>query len=214
MGLYPRSTLRAELEGIIGRNPDAANVTLNRWLDFGYLDLAGLLDFERLHNTWTLAVTAGTYEYNNDPLLADPSRYMGTRVVFNPTTRKRLDWVPIADFLTYDLTSQTSPIRWSLKGSKILVQPTGAASLEVTYKEAPAAFADDNAKTVLASIWDQVVVLLAASHGFSALNEEERSAYFLQKAQQHIQTHITEDRIEEDAGGMLPSYPKFQEVTS
>lgn len=198
----------------MGRNPDAANVTLNRWLDFAYMDLAALVDFERLYNTWDLATVAGTFEYANTPLQADPSRYMGTKAVFNTSTRRRLDWVPFADFLTYDITSQTPPLRWSLRGDQILIQPPGAATLQVVYKEAPVAFASDSSKTVLSTIWDQVLVMLAASHGFSTLNEEERSAYFLQKAQQHIQTHITEERIEESLGGLMPTYPKFQEVTA
>lgn len=211
MGLQTLANLRAELEGTIGRNPDALNVVLNRWVNFGYLDLASKVDFYVLDNRFVITTAAGQFEYPHTALQADPLRHLATKLVWDETGKRRLDWLPLPDFYSYDLQNPGVPQYWTIDGDLLLVSPPEGASrnLRVVYKEAPAPLVNDTDVTVLPSVWDLAVVQLAASHGFAALNEEQRSAYWLQEAIQYIQTRISESRAEVEMPGLEPSYPRF-----
>ncbi|MCI0529460.1 MAG: hypothetical protein L0Y56_18630, partial [Nitrospira sp.] len=151
------------------------------------------------------------FEYNHIALQATPMRHLATKLVFDETGGRRLDWVPLADFYTYDLTNLGIPQYWTIDGNLLLISPpaSGVRSLRVVYKEAPAVLTDDLSVTVLPSVWDLPVIMLAASHGFAMLNEEQRSAYWLQEAMQYIQTRISEGRAEAETPGLEPSYPSF-----
>lgn len=212
MGVVSLSNFRAEVT--MGLNRDPGTIPVNRWVNFAYLSVASAVDVEVLYKRWTLSTSVGVFEYNNTPLVTAPLNYAATRSVWDTVDKKPLQWVPINDLLSYEFGTNGIADRWSLNGTKVVIQPPAAVSrsLEVVYRALPDIMTADADVTEIAPHWDFAIAMLATAHAFAIENEEERAVIWFQKAQNYIQTRITEQRAEESLGGLGRSIPQFAEA--
>ena len=202
MGLMTLANFRTDVQSALG-DKGIGNSRLDRWINFGYHDLGGSVDFEILEKDTTTATVSGTQT------IAVPTDTEIIRLIKDTTNDTLLGWLQKAEMFRRAITPTATPTHWSRHGGLIYLHPVPNAIINmfIVHKEAPVILSSSGAKTVLADIWDPAVFLLAVHHGLLALGEEQRSASWLGRAISYIQSKVTEQDIQAVTPGLDPSLP-------
>jgi len=155
-----------------------------RWVNRAYIDLASSYDFDELEESTTITTSSGTAEYE-----ASASDILSVISLVDDTNNVQLyPWTR----WQYDRATQGSassitgtPIYWFISGVgsnsrrnfTFYPTPAGTYTINVIYKEKPAelVLTPSATSSVLLEPWDEVVVLLAASRGWRALGDDDKS---------------------------------------
>lgn len=189
------SEYRTDLQRALG-NLGLTNTELDRYINHGYLDIVGGVDFSALEAVETQALTIGTREY------AVPDDTLMIKMVVNDTQNDILEFVPVTEFYRRRVVVNAAPEEWTRLGNEIQVNPPpdAADDLHIIYKVAPDELTADTDEIVIPSIWDPAVLHMAVFYGLMAKGEEDRALAYKQSAMAYIQTRITEE--EEYAHGL------------
>lgn len=182
------SDFRTEVQSAIG-DRGFTNSRLDRWINFGYLDLAGAIDFEELTDT---AAFAGVIGQNNYPVPAD-ARIV--QLVINETDQRLLQFVDKSEFFRLERTVNAPPLKWTRVNDEILLNPTPDAtdSFTIVYKKDPTRLINAADLIVLPDTWDAAVTILGTYHGLLAVGEEQRATQWFARAVNYIQSRITQE---------------------
>lgn len=154
-----------------------------RWVNRAYIDLASSYDFNELETSTTLTVSAADAE--PELTVTDVLDIISV----TDTTNKNLLY-PWSRW-QYDKATQGNastitgnPIYWFESGStggypSITLYPTPAAStaLSIVYRQVPTelVLTPSATSSALSPPWDEVLILLAASRGWRALGDDDKS---------------------------------------
>lgn len=203
MGAMTLANFQAEIQSCVGdRGSDTTRLT--RWLNFGYLDVAGAIDFEEFNFIDTSQSTViGTQSVNI------PAGSMVVQFVRNTTGNSLLAWLPRVEFQRRPITPTGTPTHWTTQGTKILLNPTPSAivTLAIGYKKPPTLLAVDADATSLPDVWDPAIYMMAVHHALLALGEEQRASAWFNRAAGYIQSRMTQQDLIQDAAGLGASIP-------
>jgi len=191
MGVLTLADFRTEIQSSTG-NRGIDNARLDRWINFGYLDLAGAIKFASLDDKIVIPTVASqaNYAITGSPLLI--------RFVVDATSNLLLGWhTPVEYFRVKDAVTGTAA-KWTREKDEIFIHPVpaGVVSLEVYVKEEPVLLIATGDVTVLPATWDNAIFLLSTHHALLALGEEQRAAAWFNRAITYIQSRISEDQLE------------------
>lgn len=188
MGYMLLTDFRTEVQSSVG-DRGFTNARLDRWINFGYLDLAGAIDFEELTETDTFNAVIGQ---NNYPIPID-ARLI--QLVINDTDETLLQFIDKSEFYRLNRTAQAPPLKWTRVEEEILLNPTPDAtdSFITVYKKDPVRLLNDGDTTILPDTWDAAVTLLATYHGLLAIGQEQRATQWFARAVTYIQSRITQE---------------------
>lgn len=188
MGTMSLFDFRGDVQAALGER-GFSDARLNRWINFGYLDLTGAVQFEELNKFSILATVIGQREY------ATPARVRLLQSVARDGG-DLLDFVDRTEFFRLVLANGTA-VRWTRIGTQILLHPTpdSVENLTQLFTEFPALLAADADVTVIPTTWDAAVFLLAVHHGFLAIGEDDRALAWLSRAVQYIRARVTDDEL-------------------
>lgn len=203
MGFMQLSDFETDLQSALGQNV-GANSRLDRWINFGYLDLATAEDFEILDAVDTSQSTTNGVNFVNVP-----TNTMIVKIIRDTTHDNKLQWVNKDEYWRQPQSQTGNPIRWTRDAGKLLLHPVpnGAFQLQITYKKPPTLLASSSDKTVLPDAWDPAVFYLAVHHAFMALGQEGRAMAWLQRAASYMQSRLSEVKLHAVTPGLGPSLP-------
>lgn len=113
--------------------------------------------------------------------IAKPSDALFVNEVVDTTNKRRLDWIPLAQYAektdTATPASYGPPSYWTRRGNNIHLYPTpgGAYAMTIDYRMLPAALSADASTTVLSPEWDGVVLELAVWAARNWIGEPEKA---------------------------------------
>ena len=202
MGYMTLANFRTDVDSALG-SKGIDNTRLDRWINFGYHDLGGSVDFE------SLETNTSTNTVSSTQTIAVPSLAEIVKLVKDTTNDKLLGWIPKAELFRRAITPTATPTNWTRHGDLIYFTPVPNAiiAMFIVYKIAPTRLTSSGAVTVFADIWDPAVFLLSVHHGLLALGQEARSASWLGRAISYIGSRITEVDMHATASGLGTSLP-------
>lgn len=203
MGYMTLSDFRIDLQSALG-DRGLHDPRLDRFINFGYLDLCGAVDFEVLE---AQDVSQSTAIGNQN--LNVPANAMLVRIVRDTTVGRLLGWIPKVEFYRRAFTPNAAPLNWTRDGAVIKLNPTPNAvdAMLIIYKKTPVLLAATTDVSVIPDIWDPAIFLLSVHHALLALGEEQRSTTWLARAISYIQSRMTENDLHENASGLGASIP-------
>lgn len=206
MGLLTGSEFSDDLQLMLG-NRGFTPIQLLRWLNFGYFDVAGAIDFPELDLSTSPSLAL------NGNALPVPADAMVIKVIKDVTADVKLNWLPLDEFMRPKVSSG-QPIYWTRDGSTIhfrpslgKIVPAAPHSITIYYKKEPVAITSGT-RSVFARTWDVAILKLAGSHALYSLGEEARGAALYNAAIAYMQTRLTEENLNALYRGLEPSLPK------
>lgn len=208
MGYMALSDFRTEVQSALG-NRDFSDARLDRWINFGYLDLVGAIDFEELISTTPLNTQIGLTSYT---IPVDDVRLI--QLIQDNTNQNLLQFINKAEFYRLDLVTQGTPIKWTRVGDLISLNPTPSAIVQLTivYARDADRLINVGDVTVLPDTWDAAVVLLATYHGLLAIGQEQRATQWFARAVNYIQSRVTQEEAFVRTPGLGLTYAVPREI--
>ena len=202
MGYMTLANFRTDVQSALG-SKGIADGRLDRWINFGYHDLAGSVDFETLESETTTATVASTQT------IAVPTGAEIIKLVKDTTNDSLLGWVPKTELFRRSITPTAVPEVWSRHGDLIYFAPVPNAIINmfIVHKNPPTRLTASGNTSTFPDIWDPAVFLLSVHHGLLALGEDQRSASWLGRAISYIGSRITEVDMHSQAAGLGASIP-------
>ena len=202
MGYMTLDDFRTDLQSALG-DRGFENPRLDRWINHGYLDLAGSVDFEVLNTDASIDTVAATQTIDT------PSGAMIVQLVRDQDNDNLLGWVPKVEFFRRSASVSGKPTHWTRHGDLIYLYPIpdDAYEMWVPYKAAPELLAATLDVSVLPDIWDLAIFYLSAHHALVALGDEQRAASWFSRAVLYIQSRMTETDLHATAAGLGASLP-------
>jgi hypothetical protein len=212
MGVMTLADFRSELNDVVGDRAVVAAARVNRWINFGYLDVTGAVEFAELEELPTVNTAIGTESY---AVPADARAVLGVM-----TPDKMLGWMPKHEWMRIRNSTTGAPIRWTRLGNQLKISPIPSSVMTLTLliKKEAAALALDTDVTVLPDTWDLAIHYLSVSHAWYALKELASGTAWLNRAISYIQTRAIEEHrelIEPGLGATLtPSIQQMAEAVA
>lgn len=197
MGFMALSDFRTDVNTALG-NRGLPNAQVDRWVNFGYLEVTSAVRFEVLDGTDTIA-TVMSQNY-----IVAPTEVQYIRLVRDTSNDYLLGWVPKNVYYMKLQATSDVPKVWTRDGLNILLHPVpdAAYNLDVVSKKTPTLLSGDGDVTVLSDAWDPVILALAIHYGLLTLNEEQRALVWLQRAVAYAASRLTEEDLEIETRGL------------
>ena len=106
---------------------------------------------------------------NGFAVVSPPTDCLITREIYDSTNTRRLDWIPLSEYVNKtdraDTSAEGQPQKWTRMGSYYYLWPTPDAtySLLVYYKKRPTALSGASDVTAIGKEWDDIILELATS---------------------------------------------------
>ena len=197
MGILTLADFRTDLQSALG-DRGIGNARLDRWINFGYLDLAGSVDFA------TMDANTSTNTVNATQTIAVATNALFIKFIKDTTSDALLAWTPSVELFRRNITPTAQPDSWTREGDSIYLHPVpdGVYALVQYYKKPPTVLSASGDKTVFADTWDDAVYNLAVHHALLVLNEEQRATVWLARAISYIGSRITEADYHGSSAGL------------
>lgn len=195
MGYMALSDFRSSVQSALG-NRSLANASLDQYINFGYLDIAGAITFQVLNSEYSLTTLAANFSVDA------PSNIFSVLHIRNVSNRKLLTWMPLPDlFRKIPLTPPGEVVGWNHYGSKIYLFPTADAvyTLNAFVRRSPDRLTDAADVSVLPDEFDTPILMMANYYGFLLNAEEERASYWLGLAINNLQAKLVESDVDPHA---------------
>jgi hypothetical protein len=207
MGLMTLADFREDLQSALGER-GYANARLDRWINFGYLDLTGAVEFEVLADDEEIDTA------NGQNYIATPDNALIVTAVRDNDNDNILAWIPKTEYLRRLQATSGDPTHWTRHKDTILLHPVPDAviALGVYTIEPPAILALVSDTTVLPDTWDPAVFQLSVHHALLATADEQRAVAWLSRAIAYIGSRITESDYHGSREGLGASIPRGMEA--
>lgn len=171
------STLRDELQAMLGGRTDVSPTRLDRFINFGYIDLASSLDIDDLKASMSFNLIVGQPFYNL------PNEVMATRhaAVIDAVTYGQLGGRPMrkTDLDTYRRNSDLAdePREYFRERQILVLWPTPAAVrlLSLDFWIRPDKLVGEDDSPLLGWEWHEAILLNARKKAFAALLEFDKA---------------------------------------
>lgn len=193
MGVVTLLNFRTDvISALAGRVKEADDaVQMNRWINAGYLEVTGAVDFPELDDVFNVATSSGVNEY------AGPTDSAGWIGVYDESNDTLLERVTLNQLYRRDRSTNDTPEFWTRRGDTLILSPTPDAVINerILHKITPALLDDDSDKTAIPGTWDQAIYMLAVSNGHLSFAEENRATFWRNNAVAYIQSRFTEGNV-------------------
>lgn len=164
---------------------------INRWINAGYMEVTGAVDFPELDDVFNVATSSGVDEY------AGPTDSAGWVGVYDESNDTLLERVTLSQLYRRDRSTNDTPEFWSRKGDTLILSPKPDTVINerIIHKKTPALLDDDADLTSIPGTWDQAIYLLAVSNGHLSFAEENRATFWRNLAVAYIQSRFTEGNV-------------------
>lgn len=202
MGLLTLANFRTDVQGALG-DRGISSSKLDRWINFGYLDLAGAVEFEVLTNDENVN-TVDAIQF-----ITAPTNTLIIQFLKDTTSDNLLEWVPKSELFRRAITPKGQPLFWTRHKGLIYLHPVPdkAYTLFISTLEPPAALSSVSDVSLFPDTWDPAIFMLSVHHALLAIGEETRSSAWLARAITYIQSRMTEQDMQTDAAGLGASIP-------
>lgn len=203
MGMMQLSEFREELIAVLGTRIDIDAPRVDRWVNFGYLDVTGSVEFEELEEERDYVVNATE---DSTVLEADVRSVLGVR-----SSLGMLQWMPRYEWLRMKGISGVA-LKWTRVGSAIKVSPasTTGITLNAIVKTESARLTDDTDTSVIPQTWDMAIHYMAVSHAFFAVDETSNGVVWFNRAVAYMKTRANDEgrkMVDPAIGGLAPPSP-------
>lgn len=207
MGYMDLADFRTEVQSSVG-DRDFPDARLDRWINFGYLDLVGAIDFEEFTTSNAFSTVAGQTTYTI------PADTRLIQIVKDVTNQKSLQFIDKTEFYRLNGTLQDLPLKWTRVGDQVLLHPipSGVFSINTIYKRDAIRLTDPTDETMLPDTWDAAVTLLSVYHGLLAIGQEQRATQWFARAVNYIQSRVTQEEAFVRTPGLGLTYAVPQEI--
>lgn len=191
MGYMTLADFRTDVQSTLGSR-GLANATLDRYINFGYLDVTGAMNFEILNSENSLSTTI------NQQYVDAPSNLISIKMIRNVNSGKPLIWIPLEELFRRPSVPTAQMDSWHLFGSRVYLRPTPNAvySLNAFCKKSPTRLTAVGDVSVLPHEFDTAILMLANYYGFLLTNQESRAAYWLGLAINNLQSKIVPSDVD------------------
>lgn len=162
-----------------------SNNQILRWVNRSYIDLASAYEFNELETATSITTSSGTAEYActvTDMLNVTSLIDATNKIQLYPWNRWQYDRSTQGNSATITGT----PIYWFISGVAgsdnnrqftLYPTPAGTYTINIIYQKKPTELVLEPSATssALPEPWDDVLVLLAASRGWRALGDDDKS---------------------------------------
>jgi hypothetical protein len=192
MGLLTLDEIRDQIRGALGGRVPDGDSRLTTWVNLGYMEVIGAVDFPELDLNVNINTVIGTNSY------AVPAGMVQVQVVYDSVTKYAPRKVDKAEFFRQDASEVGSPKIWLRHGASVYIHPTPSdvRSLKILGRSEPAGLAADGSVTILPKTWDTAIFLLGTSYALLALNEDARSVSWYNRALVYMQSRIIEGQLQ------------------
>lgn len=181
MGLMTLEDFRTELHEQFGAR-GVGNERMTLWINLGYFELCGKMEFEILQCQQYFATVDGSYVYEL------PDKFLGVVSIWDVTNKKRLRKKDTSDagLLDVNSTNKSQPEWWMQRsnGFWLYPVPNGAYEIQIIYMKEPTKLINAIDTTILPQSWDLSVLLLAKHFGHLSFKELDQSTACYQRAMQ------------------------------
>lgn len=199
MGVMALSDFREELAARVGGRADVTSPRMNRWINFGYLDVTGSVEFEELEEEQDIQLAADEYE---EAIPATVRSIVGIR-----DADGLLQWIPKHEWQRI-FGGEGNPIKWTRIGGFMKFTPVPQATWDgvALFKIEPGILSADESVTAIPQTWDLAVHYMAVSHALFAIEEEAEGTIWFNRAVAYMKTRAHEERrnmLEPALGGTI-----------
>jgi hypothetical protein len=207
MGFMTLENFRDDLESAMG-DRGIGELRLARWVNFGYIDISGAIEFEMLETTSQFTTS------NGNRSIPVPSNVMIVKGVRDRSNDRLLGWIQKNEYFRRSSLSTGQPTQWSRHGNEILLYPVpdGGYSIDVMYQTFPTLLINDSDTTILPNMWDVAVHQLSVYYGLQTVGEEQRASLWYNRAVNYIQSRMTEDIHRATTAGLSLANPPIQQL--
>lgn len=198
MGYITLADYRTEIQVNLGSRA-LANSSLDRYINFGYLDVCSAINADLLDSESSLSTSSGS------AYVSIPANTLVVKYMRNVSADALMSWTPFADIHGRKSTPLGAPSRWNVYGGRVYLRPIpdNVYSLIAFLRKSPTRLMGGTDASILGDEFDTCIMFLANYHGFLLNGEEERAAYWLSLAINNLQTKIVRDDIDPHGGGGL-----------
>lgn len=177
MAAKTRAQLVSEVTYTVGNRTDLATEAID-WVKRAYAYITESYELPEALATSTVATVAGTRNYDL------PADYFSVYTVRNTTEDNKLIQVSPTYYDSLATDRSDSPTHYAIFSNDIWLYPTPDAveTIQLRYRKQFAELSSDSTVHELPIAWEVVLVSLASSFGFRALNEIERASYYRNSA--------------------------------
>lgn len=191
MGFLTLEAFHDELATMIGESGPGKkrnSTRLTRYINMGYFELTGTQEFKELFAIQTIPTIVDTKTYVHAVTI------QSVRGVIDTTNKKSLRRITIENFHRYDAEVTGQPEVWAREGGSLYIWPIPDAvySIDVLYQMVPTVLAALADQTVMNSIWDQAVLLLAAKSALMIAGDQEKVQAYLELARMYIGSRVSD----------------------
>jgi hypothetical protein len=194
MGLKTLPMFEADLQLALGNRGFSVD-QLDNWINTGLTDLTSQWEFEELDGMDSEVVLAGINTFT-------PAAIEGITGMANATNKLFMTRIEEPAWQRLDPLTKGQPKQWFRRAGDIFVWPTPNADttfqIEKLATHPPLVGVST---TLLQSMWDRAVHLLAMAHALTDLEEAERSAFFFNSASRYIDKRIDLRKVDGRATG-------------
>jgi hypothetical protein len=198
MGFLTLGDFQDELAMMIGEDGPGkkrSSKRLTRYINMGYFELTGTQEFKELFAIETIPTVVDAKTYTHAVSI------QSVRGVVDTTNKKSLRRTTIENFHRYDVEVTGQPEIWAREGGLIYVWPVPDAvySLNILHQRIPIVLGALTDSTVLNSIWDQAILLLAAKSALIIKGDVEKTGAYLELARNYIGSRISDQGADANA---------------
>lgn len=186
MGIYQLSDFRTRMNAALG-DRGHTDAELDLWINAGYFELVGAVEFERLKSIEDLSIVSGTSEYPVTGILA----ITGITI---ESISKRLIKTSVENLQGRARTQSGRPRYWAWAEGNIVLWPTPDSNYDAVYIaiNEPDRLTADADQTVLPGTWDTAIHMLGTAQAFLDLGEDQRSLYWHDRAMKYAGSRMTD----------------------
>lgn len=195
MGVKTLVDFEADLQLALG-NRGFSTPQLDNWINTGLLDLTTQWEFEELDAQEIIPLLSGVNTFT-------PAAIEGITGLANVTDGLFMTRIEEPAWQRLDSVAKGQPKQWFRRAGDILVWPTPDKDVQFEIEKLAThpPLVDPTDATVLQSMWDRGVHLLAMGHALTDLEEAERSVFFFNSASRYISKRIDLRKVDGRATG-------------
>lgn len=208
-------TFRNELIAMVGNRTDVTPDRVDRWTNYGYVDLASSLDLDDLKGSLGFNLVVDSYRY----LL--PAEVMATRgknalSVIDTVTYSDLGGLPLrkVDLDAYRMRSELKeePKEFFRERNLLVVWPTPKAirAMALDFWIRPTKMTLDNHSPILPYEWHEAILLNARKKAFTALLEFDKALAAENDLVSLVRRKQDRDELEDSGRIVLSSVPRHR----
>ncbi len=178
---------------------DIDNDLIDAWINLGYAEVTGAVEFEELTHCASLNTVDGVSEYNM------PVNFAGIISIQDRTSGAKLARISLRDMHRKTFDERGYPTYYARKERGIIIWPVpdGIYSFHAYFVRDMTPLAEAGDRTVLPATWDKAVLLFAQENALRNYNMFDAADKAFMRSIQMMRSRLTSADLDEPQEGML-----------